>query len=194
MGGGEGDRPGGSRFRQGHSVAAPYDRPIRRWSLVVGRHVQQLPSNRDVSITARTPKVGRCPRLGGKAAKCSHQGEASKERRMSAGQQARRAERATQQAVDSGPIKTLGRVGLIAYGVVNLLVAYLALRVVLGGGVKADKTGALQMIAEQPAGRFLLWVLTAGLAALMLWQLAEAGWGHQRRHPQPGAPCSGWSA
>jgi hypothetical protein len=40
------------------------------------------------------------------------------------------------------------------------------------------------MIAEQPAGRFLLWVLTAGLAALMLWQLAEAGWGHQRRHPQ----------
>jgi Domain of Unknown Function (DUF1206) len=103
---------------------------------------------------------------------------------MSAGQQARRAERATQQAVDSGPIKTRGRFGLIAYGVVHLLVAYLAVRVALGGGVKADKTGALQVIAEQPAGRFLLWVLTAGLAALMLWQLAEAGWGHQRRRPQ----------
>jgi Domain of Unknown Function (DUF1206) len=103
---------------------------------------------------------------------------------MSAGQQARRAERTAKHAVESGPIKTLGRVGLIAYGVVHLLVAYLAVRVATGGGAKADKTGALQTIAEQPAGRFALWVLTAGLAALTLWQLAEAGWGHQHRHPR----------
>ena len=103
---------------------------------------------------------------------------------MSAGQQARRAERTAKHAVESGPIKTLGRVGLVAYGVVHLLVAYLAVRVALGGGAKADKTGALQTIAEQPGSRFLLWVLTVGLAALTLWQLAEAGWGHQYRHPQ----------
>jgi Domain of Unknown Function (DUF1206) len=100
---------------------------------------------------------------------------------MSARQQARRAERTARQAADSGPIRTLGRVGLIAYGVVHLLVAYLAVRVALGGGAKADKTGALQTIAEQPAGRFFLWVLTVGLTALAVWQLAEAGWGHQRR-------------
>ncbi|HEV3462695.1 MAG TPA: DUF1206 domain-containing protein [Actinomycetota bacterium] len=100
---------------------------------------------------------------------------------MSARGQARRAERTARQAADSGPVKTLGRVGLVAYGVVHLLVAYLAVRVALGGGGKADKTGALQTIAEQPAGRFFLWVLTAGLAALAVWQLAEAGWGHQRR-------------
>jgi hypothetical protein len=111
-------------------------------------------------------------------------GEPSKEQRMSAGQQARRAERAARQAADSGPVKTLGRVGLVAYGVVHLLVAYLAARVATGGGAKADKAGALQTIAEQPAGRFLLWVLTVGLAALTLWQLAEAGWGHQHRRPQ----------
>jgi uncharacterized protein DUF1206 len=103
---------------------------------------------------------------------------------MSAGQQARRAERTAKQAADSGPIKTLGRVGLIAYGVVHLLVAYLAVRVALGGGDKADKTGAVKTIAEQPGGRFLLWVLTVGLVALMIWQLAEAGWGHQQRRPQ----------
>jgi Domain of Unknown Function (DUF1206) len=103
---------------------------------------------------------------------------------MSAGQQARRAERAAIQAADSGPIKTLGRIGLIAYGLVHLLVAYLAFRVATGGGGKADKSGALQTIAEQPAGRFVLWVLTAGLAALTVWQLAEAGWGHQYRRPQ----------
>jgi Domain of Unknown Function (DUF1206) len=103
---------------------------------------------------------------------------------MSAGQQARRAERAAKQAADSGPVRTLGRVGLIAYGLVHLLVAYLAVRVAFGGGAKADKTGALQTIAEQPGGRFLLWVLTAGLVALTLWQLAEAGWGHQYRTPE----------
>jgi hypothetical protein len=103
---------------------------------------------------------------------------------MSAGQQARRAERAAKEVAGSGPIKTLGRVGLVAYGVVHLLVAYLAVRLATGSGAKADKTGALQTIAEQPAGRFLLWVLTAGLVALTVWQLADAGWGHQYRRPQ----------
>jgi hypothetical protein len=103
---------------------------------------------------------------------------------MSAGQQARRAERAAMQAADSGPVKALGRVGLIAYGLVHLLVAYLAVRLATGSGAKADKTGALQTIAEQPAGRLLLWVLTAGLVALTVWQLAEASWGHQYRRPQ----------
>jgi hypothetical protein len=103
---------------------------------------------------------------------------------MSARQQARRAERTARQAADSGPVKTLGRVGLVAYGVVHLLVAYLAVRVALGGGAKADKTGALQTIAEQPGGRLILWVLTAGLVALTLWQLAEAGWGHGYRRPE----------
>jgi Domain of Unknown Function (DUF1206) len=97
---------------------------------------------------------------------------------------ARRAERRARQAVDNGPVKTLGRVGLIAYGVVHLLVAYLAFRVAVGGGAKADKTGALQTIAEQPGGRLFLWLLTAGLVALTVWQLAEAGWGHVRRRPQ----------
>jgi hypothetical protein len=96
---------------------------------------------------------------------------------------ARRAERTAKRAAESGPVKTLGRVGLIAYGVVHVLVAYLAVRVALGSGRKADKTGALQTIAEQPAGRFFLWVLTVGLVALTIWQLAEAGWGHVYRRP-----------
>jgi hypothetical protein len=97
---------------------------------------------------------------------------------------ANRAERTAASATRSGPIKTLGRVGLIAYGLVHLLVAYLAVRVALGGRAKADKTGALQTIAEQPGGRFFLWLLTVGLVALTIWQLAEAGWGHRYRRPQ----------
>jgi Domain of Unknown Function (DUF1206) len=94
------------------------------------------------------------------------------------------ASRTARQAAESGPIRTLGRVGLVAYGLVHLLVAYLAVRVALGGGAKADKTGALQTIAEQPGGRFFLWVLTVGLVALTVWQLAEAGWGHGYRRPE----------
>ena len=97
--------------------------------------------------------------------------------------QARRAERAAGEAADSGPVRTLGRVGLVGYGVVHLLVAYLAVRVALGGGAKADKTGALQTVAEQPGGRLFLWLLTTGLVALAVWQLAEAGWGHRHRRP-----------
>ena len=96
---------------------------------------------------------------------------------------ARRAERTARQTAGSGPVRTLGRVGLVAYGVVHLLVAYLAVRAALGDGAKADKTGALQTLAGQPGGRFVLWVLTAGLAALTVWQLAEGGWGHAWRRP-----------
>ncbi|HWC40786.1 MAG TPA: DUF1206 domain-containing protein [Actinomycetota bacterium] len=96
---------------------------------------------------------------------------------------ARRAERTAAEAAESRPVKLLGRVGLVAYGLVHVLVAYLAVRVAMGGGAKADKTGALQTIAGQPGGRFLLWVLTAGLVALAVWQLAEAVWGHGYRRP-----------
>jgi Domain of Unknown Function (DUF1206) len=103
---------------------------------------------------------------------------------MSAGQQARRAERTARRAADSGTVRAVGRIGLVAYGLVHLLVAWLAFRVATGGAGKADKTGALQAIAAQPAGQFLLWVLTVGLVALALWQLTEAGWGHTYQRPE----------
>jgi Domain of Unknown Function (DUF1206) len=99
--------------------------------------------------------------------------------------EARRAERraAARQAADGGPVRTLGRVGLAAYGVVHLLIAWLAVRVASGGAARADKAGALATIARQPAGRWLLWVIASGLAALALWQLAEGIWGHRHRRP-----------
>lgn len=99
---------------------------------------------------------------------------------MSAGQLGREAGQAAQQATESGPVKFLGRIGLVAYGVVHLLIAFLALQVAFGDrGEKTDKTGALQTLADQPGGRFMLWVVTIGLVALTLWQIAEAIWGHR---------------
>jgi|SRR5215204_4042518 len=88
-------------------------------------------------------------------------------------------EQAAVQAVQSTPMKLLGRIGLAAYGVVHLLVAWLAIQVALGDSAKADKNGALQTVAANPAGAFLLWVITIGLAAFVVWQLAQAVWGHR---------------
>ncbi|MGW5361833.1 DUF1206 domain-containing protein [Actinopolymorpha pittospori] len=90
----------------------------------------------------------------------------------------RDAGRKAQQAADSGPVKLLGRVGLAAYGVVNLAFAYLAFKVATGGSGKPDKSGALQTLANQPGGQVLLWAICVGLVALVLWQLAEAAWGY----------------
>jgi hypothetical protein len=78
-------------------------------------------------------------------------------------------------AGDSEALEHLARVGLIAYGMVHVLVAWLALQLAWGGGGQsADQSGALATLAATPVGKPLLWVLTIGLVALALWQAAEA--------------------
>ena len=61
---------------------------------------------------------------------------------------------------DSDALEHLARVGLIAYGVVHLLVAWLALQLAWfgGGGESADQSGAMSTLAESPVGKPLLWV------------------------------------
>jgi hypothetical protein len=77
-------------------------------------------------------------------------------------------------AGNSDALEKLARVGLIAYGVVHLLVAWLALQLAWGGGGgSADQSGAMATLAAEPFGKPLLWVLAVGLIALALWQLAE---------------------
>ena len=85
-------------------------------------------------------------------------------------------------AADSKPVQMLGRVGLAGYGVVNLLLAWLATQVAFGASeneAEAGKGGALQRIAEEPWGKGLLWVIGISLFALALWQLSEAIWGRK---------------
>ncbi|SET20128.1 DUF1206 domain-containing protein [Geodermatophilus poikilotrophus] len=86
-----------------------------------------------------------------------------------------RAAGAAGRAGDSDALEHLARVGLIAYGVVHLLLAWLALQLAWGGGSgeSADQAGALATLAEQPLGRPLLWLLAVGLVALAAWQAAE---------------------
>jgi hypothetical protein len=84
------------------------------------------------------------------------------------------------QAARSEPVKLAARVGLFAYGITHLLIAWLALQVAFGGGggQEADQTGAFQTLAQQPFGRVLLWVLVVGFAAVALWRLEQAVWGY----------------
>lgn len=86
-------------------------------------------------------------------------------------------------AADSDTLENLARVGLIAYGVVHLLVAWLAIELAWfgGGGESADQSGAMATLADSPVGKPLLWVLAVGLIALAVWQAAEvlrwrSGW------------------
>jgi hypothetical protein len=72
----------------------------------------------------------------------------------------------------------MSRVGLVARGLLYLLIGWLALQVAFGGGGKeADRKGALQAVADKPGGPVVLWLMVAGFAALALWQFAEAVYG-----------------
>ncbi|WP_067686868.1 DUF1206 domain-containing protein [Nocardia jejuensis] len=85
----------------------------------------------------------------------------------------------------SAPFQLAARVGLVAYGVVHLLVAWVCVQVALGdldgdGVGKADKTGALQNLAENAGGKFVLWLIAVGLGFAVLWQLVETFAGARR--------------
>ncbi|MGE0299816.1 DUF1206 domain-containing protein [Pseudonocardia sp.] len=76
-------------------------------------------------------------------------------------------------------MRAVGRLGLVSYGGVHLLIAVLVVRIALGGPARADKQGALGAVASTGPGLGLLWVIVAGLVALVIWQLAEAVFGHR---------------
>ena len=87
------------------------------------------------------------------------------------------------QAGDSASLELVARAGLIAYGVVHLLIGWLAAQVAWSASESksADPSGALKTLADQPFGKILLWLVAVGLVALALWQASEAIWGYRNR-------------
>ena len=72
------------------------------------------------------------------------------------------------------------RIGLVSYGVVHLLIAWLCLQLVFGDREgKMSGSGALRQLAETDLGRISLFVVAFGLAALVIWQALEAAFGHR---------------
>ncbi|MER7202240.1 DUF1206 domain-containing protein [Streptomyces sp. CB01635] len=86
--------------------------------------------------------------------------------------QARRAANST--AVAAGP-----RAGVVARGVIYVLIGVLSLRIGFSGsrGGQADRGGAIAEIAHRPFGTVLLWLLGTALAGMALWRLTEAAFG-----------------
>jgi len=92
---------------------------------------------------------------------------------ISARQAGRRAERSDW--VDRGV-----RLGLVCYGFMHLMIAWLALRLAFGdGGGSASSSGAFQQLARSGLGLVSLYVVAVGFVALVLWQLLEAAQGHR---------------
>jgi hypothetical protein len=88
-----------------------------------------------------------------------------------------------EQAGDSASLELVARAGLIAYGVVHLLIGWLAMQMAwsVSGGKSADISGALKTLADQRLGKILLCLVAVGLVALALWQASEAIWGYRNR-------------
>jgi hypothetical protein len=78
-----------------------------------------------------------------------------------------RGEEAAHQVRNSSALRVGVQVGLVSYGVVHLLIGWLALQV------------AWTPQAESANSTVLLWVVAIGLVALVIWQLGEAIWGYQ---------------
>lgn len=67
-------------------------------------------------------------------------------------------------------VELLGRVGLVGYGLVHLLIGVLAVRVATQGGGQADQQGALGTLAAEPFGFVAIVVIVVGLVAFAVWQ------------------------
>ena len=91
-----------------------------------------------------------------------------------------RAEGVGQQAQQSEWMDKAIRAGLVAYGVVHLLVGWLALQLAFGESEgKASNKGAMQELAQQPFGEVLVWAIAIGMFLLVLWRGLEATVGHR---------------
>lgn len=97
-----------------------------------------------------------------------------------------RAEQVERTARRSTGLEWAVRGGLVGYGLLHLLVAWVAIRLVLGAGSgAATGKGALAQLVGDSVGRVTLGVMSAGFAALVLWQLAAGLVGYRERN--------GWS-
>lgn len=65
-------------------------------------------------------------------------------------------------------------VGLVSYGLLHVILAWLAVQVAVGKKGDASQQGALSQLAQQPLGVVLLWVMAVGLFTLTVWQVLEA--------------------
>jgi hypothetical protein len=85
------------------------------------------------------------------------------------------ADRAASTAREASPgLVWLGRFGLVAKGVVYVLIGIMAARAALGSDRTTDSQGALERIQQMPMGPVLLVGVAVGLAGYTLWRMVQA--------------------
>jgi hypothetical protein len=77
---------------------------------------------------------------------------------------------AAREASNSRPVRALARAGLVASGIIHILIGGIAISVTYGLHQQADQSGALESVAETPGGVVLLWVAAISLIGLSIWQ------------------------
>jgi hypothetical protein len=84
-----------------------------------------------------------------------------------------------EQVTRSDGFEWLARAGLVARGVVYVIIGLLSVKVALGsGGETTNQQGALKEIAQQPFGKVLLALMAIGLFGYAVWRLLRAIVGH----------------
>jgi Domain of Unknown Function (DUF1206) len=74
----------------------------------------------------------------------------------------------------SRPYHALIGIGLVSYGLLHLVVAWIAMQLVIWRRGEASSEGALSQLRQQPLGEVLLWIMAVGLFTLTVWQVVEA--------------------
>jgi len=91
------------------------------------------------------------------------------------------AEEFGRKADDSDWIDRAVRFGLFIYGLVYVLIAWVAVQLALGDYHGGVTKGAFRTLAEHPIGDVLLVVVAAGMLLLVLWRLLDAAVGHREK-------------
>lgn len=70
--------------------------------------------------------------------------------------------------------------GLVAFGVVHLVIGWLAVQLALGDREEsADSGGAMEQLAEQPLGIVAVWAVGLGMLLLVAWKGLDAAVGYR---------------
>jgi hypothetical protein len=81
-------------------------------------------------------------------------------------------------AANSPAAHALARAGLVARGIIYVLIGWVAILVAAGHSSReADQEGALQLLAGKPYGMVSLWLLGIGFVGYALWRFSEAAFG-----------------
>jgi hypothetical protein len=89
-----------------------------------------------------------------------------------------RTPRSARRAASSPAVHALARAGLVARGIIYVLIGWVAILVAAGDSSReADQAGALQLLAGKPYGVVSLWLLGVGFVGYALWRLSEAAFG-----------------